>query len=57
MGTMIGFELLNSNSGSYGTIHWVYQENGKLYCKYLTYYSDGSTSSGNTYCYANIVYV
>ena len=52
---MIGFELLNKSGVSNGAIYWVYQYNGKLYCKELYHYSDGA-SSQNTNYYANIVY-
>ena len=54
---MIGFELLNSSGVYNSAIYWVHQENGKLYCKELNHYSDGSASLQNTWYHANIVYI
>ena len=55
---MIGYELINTSGvTASNAIYWVCQKNGKLYCKELIHYSDGSASPMNTGYYANIVYV
>lgn len=55
-GTMIGFDIINTNIGSDDVV-WIYQNSGKLYCKWIKHWSDGGASSGNRTCNANIVYV
>ena len=43
----------------YCDISYIYQNNGKLYCRFvdIDHYSDGSSSSGDTSCHANIIYI
>ena len=43
----------------YSDIDYIYQNNGKLYCRFvdMDHYSDGSSLSGNTSCHANIIYI
>ena len=36
---------------------WIYQNSGKLYCRWIKHWSDGGASSGNRTCSANIVYI
>ena len=55
-GTLIGFDILNTSS-SYDDANWVYQNEGRLYCRWIKHWSDGGASSGNTSCNANIVYI
>lgn len=55
-GTLIGFSLINISIGSYDAV-WIYQNSGKLYCKWIQHWSDGGASSGNTTCNADIVYI
>ena len=54
-GTLIGFDLINVNS--YDDAVWIYQNSGKLYCRWIKLWSDGGASSGNRTCNANIVYI
>lgn len=53
---MIGFGLINA-SMSVDDAVWIYQNSGKLYCRWIKHWSDGGASSGNRTCDANIVYV
>ena len=55
-GTLIGFDLINVSS-SYDDANWIYQNEGKLYCRWIKHWSDGGASSGNRACNANIVYI
>lgn len=55
-GTLIGFGLINTNMSSDDAV-WIYQNSGKLYCRWIKHWSDGGASSGNRTCNANIVYV
>ena len=36
---------------------WIYQNKGKLYCRYIKLYGDGTVSSQVTSGNANIIYV
>ena len=51
---MIGFDILDNTNND---ADWVYQEKGKLYCKWIKHWSDGTASSYNTEYHANIIYV
>lgn len=54
-GTLIGFDILD-NAWSDAT--WIDQNKGKLYCRYIKHYGDGSgTGAGTENHYANIVYI
>lgn len=55
-GTLIGFGLINTNMDSDDAV-WIYQNSGKLYCKWIRHWSDGGASSGTRTCNANIVYI
>ena len=55
-GTLIGFGLINTSMGSDDAV-WIYQNSGKLYCRWIKHWSDGGASSGNRTCNANIVYI
>lgn len=56
-GTLIGFGLINVNMVVDDDAAWIYQNSGKLYCRWIKHWSDGGASSGNRTCNANIVYV
>ena len=57
-GTLIGFGLINTSMSSYDyDTLWIYQNSGKLYCRWIKHWSDGGASSGNRACNANIVYI
>ena len=56
-GTLIGFDLIKVSGGSYDDANWIYQNSGKLYCRWIKHWSDGGASSGNRTCNANIVYI
>ena len=55
-GTLIGFGLINTNMSSDDAV-WIYQNKGKLYCRWILHWSDGGASSGNRTCNADIVYI
>lgn len=55
-GTLIGFDLIDVGT-YYDDAIWVYQNEGKLYCRWIKHWSDGGASSGNRTCIANIVYI
>lgn len=54
---MIGFDMLDRIL--HCDISYIYQNNGKLYCRYvdIDHYSDGSSYSSNTSCHVNIIYI
>ena len=56
-GTMIGYDMLERIM--YCDISYIYQNDGKLYCRYvdINHYTDGSSESGNRSCHANIIYI
>lgn len=54
-GTLIGFDLINVDT--YDDAVWIYQNSGKLYCRWIKHWSDGGASSGDRNCNANIVYI
>lgn len=56
-GTLIGWNI-TKNDGYFWTYEavWIYQDKGKLYCRYIKNSSDGSISSNNINVKANIVY-
>lgn len=43
----------------YCDIRYIYQNKGKLYCRYvdINHYTDGSSYSSDNSCHANIVYI
>lgn len=55
-GTLIGFGLINVSMDSDDAV-WIYQNSGKLYCRWIKHWSSGGASSGNGKCNANIVYI
>ena len=54
-GTLIGFDILDDNR--YDDAVWIYQNSGKLYCRWIKHWSDGGASSGDKSCNADIVYI
>ena len=54
-GTLIGFGLIDVSS--YDDAVWIYQNSGKLYCRWIKHWSDGGASSGYRTCNADIVYI
>ena len=44
---------------TYSDISYIYQNNGKLYCRYvdIDHYTDGSLYSTDTSCHVNIIYI
>ena len=55
-GTLIGFGLINVSMVSDDAV-WIYQNSGKLYCRWIKHWSDGGASSGYRTCNADIVYI
>ena len=54
-GTLIGFDILDN---VWSDANWIDQNKGKLYCRYIKHYGDGSgTGAGTENHYANIVYI
>ena len=53
-GTMIGFDIIDYVNDD---ANWVYQNNRKLYCKYIHHWSDHSVTAYTTAYHANIIYV
>ena len=54
-GTLIGFSLIDVSS--YDDAVWIYQNSGKLYCRWIKHWSDGGASSDYRKCNADIVYI
>lgn len=53
---MIGFDLLN-NKVNKNDADWIYQNIGKLYYRWIKHWSDGTASSYDDECHANIIYI
>ena len=51
---MIGFDILDD---VHNDANWVYQNDGKLYCRYIQHWMDGSTTSTYDAHNVNIIYV
>lgn len=52
---MIGFDILDNNVDH--DADWVYQNKGKLYCRYIKHWIDHDVSAYKTSYHANIIYV
>ncbi len=50
---MIGFDILDNVNND---ANWVFQNKGKLYCRNIQHWMDGSTSTYDAYN-VNIIYV
>lgn len=51
---MIGFDILDYTLND---IDLVYQTHGKIYCKSVNHWKDGSTDAGYNEFHVNIVYI
>lgn len=53
-GAMIGFDILDYTLND---IDLVYQAHGKIYCKSVNHWNDGSVTAGYNEFHVNIVYI
>ena len=53
-GAMIGFDILDNPLND---IDLVYQAHGKIYCKSVNHWNDGSVTAGYNEFHVNIVYI